>query len=442
MKWLMVSRQHHPTHGGIGTYVQRFLHAADESGWHVELMTQPGVNWPPCARVHEVRTSDAGAAFEARLPDLRRRHVVRPYRYALWSKAVAERLLTMRDAFDVIEFVDCQAEGFAAIGCPRVRERHRGARFIVHAHTPMFVEELINGADVRAFNRAMYHDWERRALRSADGVMVTADVLRNAIGEVCDSTVIPYPIAAETPSSDQRRAREMRIVLIGSVQPRKGVDLWARSLNRVLRAKPKATAMLIGPDTSAAPDGLSMAAHVQRLLDPRVIDRFRWMGSLPHEQVCDMVATSNLVIVPSRLESFSFVAAESLLAGTPVLVSDRTGIAEHVPSLPRVDAQDVDALAEAQIQVLSDMATARETAEACRVEMIHACDPTRVLRLREAFIESCGPSPRLHHTAADTLEEVASFISNVDAGVDGAAIAFGDRSTGTDSRTTVSSVRS
>lgn len=41
MRWLLVSAQHHPTHGGIGTYVQRFVACAAKAGWQVDLLTRP-----------------------------------------------------------------------------------------------------------------------------------------------------------------------------------------------------------------------------------------------------------------------------------------------------------------------------------------------------------------------------------------------------------------
>lgn len=414
MKWLLVSRQHAPAHGGIGTYVQRFCQAARSRGWHVELMTQPGDEWPPCARVHEVRTADMDETFAIRVPELRRRHVIRPYRYALWSVAVAERLQRIAGDFDAIEFVDCQAEGFAAIGSETVRRRHARSAFIVHAHTPMWVEESINGADATIFGRGIYHDWERRALSLADGVIVTSRTLGEAIGPVANIIVIPYPMEDDAPPS--RSPREQRIVLIGSVQPRKGVDVWAQSLNEVLLTHPKATAMLIGPDTPSAPDGGSMAAHVRQLLDRRVVDRFHWPGSLHHDQVRDLVATSALLVVPSRLESFSFAAAEALLAGTPVIVSDRTGIAEHVASLPVVPHDDPGAWADVQTSALDDPIAAMAIAADCRREMLRSCSPESVSAKREQMIGELPRQGSIQRVAAtgDCLAEMSAFIAGVD----------------------------
>jgi glycosyltransferase involved in cell wall biosynthesis len=409
MRWLLVSKQHHPSHGGIGTYVQRFARAAKAMSWHVELVTQPREDLPVCDRVHRVRTIDMAPEFAARLPHLRKAHRVRPYRYALWSNAVAEHLLQ----------IDCQAEGFAALGCAAVRRRFATAAFIVHAHTPMFVEEAVNGADESLFGRAVYHEWERQALGLADGVIVTSHLLKSSVEAYCSAQpqVIPYPIDEDQAVS--MWPREERIVLIGSVQPRKGVDTWARSLNQVLRARPHATAQMIGPDTPTGAGGMSMAKHCAHLIDPQVRDRFRWLGSLSHDDVRDAIARAALVVVPSRLESFSFGAAEALLAGTPVIVSDQTGIAEHVPSLPRVACDDVEAWALAQIGTLRDGERSRTRAIRCRAQMLESCSAARVLSMREEMLRSLRSCRSADHRAAiagcDTLAEMAAFVAEVDA---------------------------
>jgi glycosyltransferase involved in cell wall biosynthesis len=415
MRWLLVSRQHHPAHGGIGTYVQRFCRAARSHGWHVELVTQRDDDFPPCAQVHQVRTLDMMPEFQSRIDRLREMHRVRPYRYALWSKAVAERLLSIRGDFDAVEFVDCQAEGFASLGCAAVRERFSNAAFIVHAHTPMFVEEQINGVDESLFGRSIYHGWEQRALTMADGLITTSSVMTPWLAR--SATIIPYPI--EDDLEPRRTKCEERILLVGTLQPRKGIETWVRSLRTVFQQRPRATALLIGADTPSAPGGYSMAAHVQRLLEPPVRDRFCWTGSLSHQQTCDLIGESSLLVVPSLLESFSFAATEALLAGTPVIVSDRTGIAEHVPLLRRVACHAVGAWATAQVEALSDIDAAMEHAFHCRAEMLESCAPLRVLASRAALVESVASNYHAHARAAteqgDSLAEMARFISEVDA---------------------------
>ena len=46
--------------------------------------------------------------------------------------------------------------------------------------------------------------------------------------------------------------------------------------------------------------------------------------ALAHEQVCSMLREHHLLLLPTLGENFCFVILESLLAGCPVLISDRT----------------------------------------------------------------------------------------------------------------------
>src|SRR5215510_13869572 len=94
MRWLLVSSQHHPMHGGIGTYVSRFVQCASAAGWNVDLVTRPSDVLPRQGNIHEVTTLDQDPSFDERVSALRQAERIRPYRYALWSKATAEHLLT------------------------------------------------------------------------------------------------------------------------------------------------------------------------------------------------------------------------------------------------------------------------------------------------------------------------------------------------------------
>jgi glycosyltransferase involved in cell wall biosynthesis len=50
----------------------------------------------------------------------------------------------------------------------------------------------------------------------------------------------------------------------------------------------------------------------------------RWHGHVPHEEVRGIFSRHDLFLFPTRGENFGHVIFESLAAGTPVLVSDRT----------------------------------------------------------------------------------------------------------------------
>jgi hypothetical protein len=334
---------------------------------------------------------------------------------------VAEQLLSVEGQPDVIEFVDCQAEGFVSLTSQHVRDRFAEAAFVISAHTPMWINERYPGADPDRFGRPIYHAWERTALQAADGVIVPSRGLRDRLNLETPALVSCLPMT-ESPASAAMGSQ--MILLIGSVQPPKGVDVWARSLNRVLLAKPKATAVLIGTDTPTAPDGLSMAAHIQRLIDPRVLDRFRWIGAVSHDHAMRFVDDAAMVVVPSTFESFSYAAAEAVMRGRSVIVSDQVGLREHIPNLLTVPVGDADALAEAQLQILVDADEAHQQALHAREQLLAACRADRLLAERAKFYRSlprrCSAAIKDHQQEAmDRMAEWLRLIEIEESGENG-----------------------
>ncbi len=411
MRWLLVSAQHHPSDGGIGTYVSRLIDAANAHGWEIELVTRPSDRLPPAKAIHTIETADMRSDFASRVDVLRRIERIRPYRYALWSIAVAERLARLDGPFDGIEFVDCQAEGYASLLDARVRMRFPGTPFVVHSHTPMWIDERIAGADERRFGRSIYHAWERRCVAAADGVLCTSARLAAELPATRPPVVIPYPIdLAEVPPAAPTRGEE--IVLLGSVQPRKGVEVWIRSLARVLRERPRARAVLIGPDTPTSPAGTSMVTYARGLLAREFLGRFEWTGPLGHAAAMERVARAAALVVPSLYESFSFAAVEAIDRRTPLIVSDCVGIAEHVDGLQRVPTGDPGALADAQLAVLRDPRAAGRRADAVRESLRARCSGAEHLRRRRDFARSIVPNPTAY--AADAIDALRSFVATVE----------------------------
>ncbi len=416
MHCLLVSAQHHPADGGIGAAVAAFTAAASGEGWRVDLVTRGGDPMPPAAGVHVVETPDERPAFRRRVGPLRRIDRIRPYRQGLWSLAVARKLLEIDVRPDVIEFVDAAAEGVVALSSRRVRERFAGVPMIVHAHTPLFVEDAVNGQDPSRFGRPLYHRWERRALRAADGVIVTSRRLAERLGR-SDAAVIPYPLVAlpDAGLDDDRDPGDERIVLVGTVQPRKGVDTWARSLGRVLRARPRARAELIGRDTPTGPGGGSMADYARSCVDAHVRHRFRWLGALPHDAVIRALRAAALVVAPGRFDSFGLAAAEAMLLARPVVVSDRTGLAEVVPDVATFRTGDADGLAAAQLRVLEDPPAALRRAAALRRVLLEHCHPRRHLERRQAFVRSIAASRRRPlQDGRDTIDRMHRYLEAVE----------------------------
>lgn len=71
-------------------------------------------------------------------------------------------------------------------------------------------------------------------------------------------------------------------------------------------------------------------------------DDFVFRTRISDEELSALYASASLTVVPSRYEAFSYTALESLLAGTPVLLSDRVRIADFLDGTGGVTVYDYE----------------------------------------------------------------------------------------------------
>ncbi|CAN5172088.1 D-inositol-3-phosphate glycosyltransferase [soil metagenome] len=116
------------------------------------------------------------------------------------------------------------------------------------------------------------------------------------------------------------------LAFVGRIQPLKGVDVALASLPLVHQRYPDATLLIVGG--SSGPRG---EAELQKLRhqvhDLGVGARVKFVGPLPHGLLPDLYRAADVVLVPSRSESFGLVAVEAQACGIPVVASNAGGFA-------------------------------------------------------------------------------------------------------------------
>lgn len=114
-----------------------------------------------------------------------------------------------------------------------------------------------------------------------------------------------------------RSSGPLRVCFVSRVSPKKNLAFALEALARVRRP---VEFDIYGPVEDDA------HAEVCRRIAAGAADRLtvRWHGPVPHEQVRGIFAAHDLFLFPTLGENFGHVIFESLAAGTPVLVSDRT----------------------------------------------------------------------------------------------------------------------
>jgi glycosyltransferase involved in cell wall biosynthesis len=113
-----------------------------------------------------------------------------------------------------------------------------------------------------------------------------------------------------------------RVLFLGRLTPRKRADLLVRAFARL---DPPGGRLVI-----AGNDGGGLAAARREVRRQRLGDRVDFPGLLVGEERLAALAAADVVVYPSQLEVFGLVAAEAILCGTPVVVSDDDGCGELV----------------------------------------------------------------------------------------------------------------
>ncbi|WP_413316521.1 glycosyltransferase [Agrococcus sp. 1P02AA] len=120
------------------------------------------------------------------------------------------------------------------------------------------------------------------------------------------------------------RPEDGLVVCVGRVQPLKGQDLAVRMLQHL----PGAVLVLAGDATPGDERYLEALHDLARELG--VERRVRHIGSLAREPLAQLLDAADVVVVPSRTESFGLVPLEAAASGTPVVAARVGGLLESV----------------------------------------------------------------------------------------------------------------
>lgn len=113
------------------------------------------------------------------------------------------------------------------------------------------------------------------------------------------------------------------VVFVGRIQPLKGPDVAIGAL----AAMRHRDALLVLVGGASGPDGAVAAAQARRLAaDLGVGSRVRFVEPQPHHLLSSYYRAADVVIVPSRSESFGLVALEAAACGVPVVASAVGGL--------------------------------------------------------------------------------------------------------------------
>jgi glycosyltransferase involved in cell wall biosynthesis len=260
-------------------------------------------------------------------------------------------------------------DGLVACGVPEVVVPHAGRlELVVLVHLPLGDEVMpvpASAAELAAL--------ERRTLQAASAVVTTSPwaarrlVARHGLGaarvHVATPGVEPAPLAPGTDGAT-------RLLCVGAVTATKGQDLLVEAL--ALAADLKWRCDLVGP---LRRDPAHVAAVRHGIERHGLGGRLRLTGPRTGGQLAAAYSAADLLVLPSRTESYGMVVTEALARGIPVLAAAVGGVPDALGTDPEgrvpgivVPAADVSALAAALRRWLREPALRQELRQAARVQ--------------------------------------------------------------------------
>lgn len=122
------------------------------------------------------------------------------------------------------------------------------------------------------------------------------------------------------------------LLVVGRVTEAKGYDVLAAALSGMTRHRGMPWRCTCIGSLESDPD---FVAHLRgQLVAARLAERVRLRGALAPDEVGEAYAGADLLVVPSRMETYGMVVTEALAHGVPVVASDVGGAAEALGHAP------------------------------------------------------------------------------------------------------------
>jgi glycosyltransferase involved in cell wall biosynthesis len=391
----LVSQEYPPGWvGGIGTQCRVKAQALAGRGHEVQVLTAGEDSGPSLTS----REDEGVLVHELRIPG-GDHPVYRTETYWLgytWTVLGALRSLAEQTPFDVIDFPDYAAEGFAF---QLDRQDDDPTAVVVHLHgsLSMFAEQ-IGWPEPSERLHSVGTFMEDISIAAADRLIAASTsiagltALRSAIPEE-DIDVVQGAVDTSMfePGRRPRSADgEVGLVFVGNLAGNKGALTVIDAFAKLAPAHPGLSLTIAGTGDDEAVEQVS--AHAR---SPELRDRLRPLGFVEHRDLPEVYRSADILVAPSQYEGgLGMVYLEAMACGLPVVATAAGGAREAIARGETgilLDHGDVGELV-AALEVLLDDAPMRErmgAAGRARVERLFGVERygARVAEAYERAIE-------------------------------------------------------
>jgi glycosyltransferase involved in cell wall biosynthesis len=305
----------------------------------------------------------------------------------------AERIHQL-DPLDVIQAPTWDCEGVAPLLDGMIP-------VVTSLHTPLLIAASTHAewmTDGYWMNSEIFPllSWERRLILFSDGLAANTQAIIGAIEQEYDvavdrartavvghgyhdrsqgRSVAPSGTeAARAMTAADRGEAELRLLFIGRLEYRKGIDVLLAALDRLLPNFPNLRVDIVGEQ--AAGGAPSFADRFQQnIAGAAWASQVTFHGRVDEKALDDYLEDCDIFVAPSRFESFGLIFLEAMMFGKPCVGTDIGGITEVIADGDTgllVKPGDAEELAEALRQLIQSPTLRARLGEAGRRRFVNA----------------------------------------------------------------------
>ncbi len=188
---------------------------------------------------------------------------------------------------------------------------------------------------------------EKRGMDAADHIMTVSNLTRRIVIEKYHqpphkvTTVHNAVEPLDNAESFVKLPRKDKIVtFLGRITMQKGPEYFVEAAAQVIHRTKNVRFVMAG-------SGDMMEDMIELAAKHGISDRFHFPGFLRGPDVHNMLAQSDVYIMPSVSEPFGISPLEAMQVGTPSIISYQSGCAEILTHVVKTDYWDIDAMADA-----------------------------------------------------------------------------------------------
>ncbi len=378
--------------GGIGTYAWEAATMLAEGGHEVEVFAA-GKEGPEPAEEFGIKVH----RFEADHRDPFREMIV-----STFSESHEEK------PFDVLESPELGREG------QLIAKKYPDLPRVIKLHTPSYLLEQIGWqkpslakqlrftlgclkkgklAFLQKPEFAPERDEECLWTRTADEIAAPSHAIGDRLAEDWSLerdkiSFFPLPLTPTEELLALEPATELKTVgFLGRLEQRKGVIEITKAIPSILERAPNLKFRFIGPTWKFG--NSDMESWIRETI-PTCLHAVEFVGSITKDQLAEELSKCDVMLFPSRWESFGLVCPESMAAGRATIGSSSGGMAEIIvkdESGLLVPPQDHGAIANALHSLIEQPERVAELAVGGRQRVLDFLGHTNVLPQQVASYE-------------------------------------------------------